>query len=186
MAINLSVNYDSRVASDLTAPGYLVKIVVDGSTKLHLSSTGTLSCTQEGLSASWVQSNLEVSGLSSNVAASISGNLSILLDPTDPGTLLSYALSDIYGLSGKSIKIWTFDQHLVSTGTLDAADTLLIFDGICNDISIDRNYINLSLATESINNMFAPRHRINRANGFNFIQPKKTQISWGTEIYILE
>jgi hypothetical protein len=180
----LTTAYSSVVTATKTLPGYLVEIIMP-TTYLRFSSIGDV--TWKG--NYFIGSSIKVSGISSNPGGNSTGNLSLSPDPSDPNILVGYALNSNEGFMGREIRIWSFDSTLVgstTTGVLETADAIPIFSGIGDNVSIDKLEITISLSSSSITYLYAPRVKICKASGFNFIQPKGLRIPWGNEVFVLE
>lgn len=180
----LTTAYSTVVSATKTLPGYLVEIAMP-TTYLRFSSFGNVTWD----SNYFISSRIKVSGIASNPGGNSTGNLTLSPDPLDPNILVGYALSPTEGFMGREIRIWSFDSTLVgsiTTGVLETADVVPIFSGIGDNVSIDKLEVNISLSSGSINYLYAPRVKICKASGFNFIQPKGLRIPWGNEVFVLE
>lgn len=178
----LTSNYQVVVNNTTTSPGYLVEISFPAGI-VHLSSIGTVVFNSE----TWVPGRLKVSGISQDTKVNSTGQLTIGVDPDDPNIMMGYALNETQGFTGRTIRIWTFDQLLLdSSNNLGINDGILIFTGIGDRVSITPMEIIVSISSANTNYLYAPRKYMNPANGFNFVQPKGLKIPWGTEIFVLE
>lgn len=184
--LTISGNQTTAISQPTTQPGFLVKI--GWTVPVYLSSRGnvTYSATSSGVTAGFVASSINVTGLSSDVSAKVNGSLVIGVNSANPSAVMQYALSSSLGFANTPIEIWVFDQYNLSGGTLATADAIKIFKGIGDQVSISTLEIAVTLIPIGLLTAVAPRYRINPRNGFNWIQPKGTRIIWGTEIFVLE
>lgn len=184
--LTISSNQSTAISQTTTQPGFLVKI--GWTVPVYLSSRGNVAYTISGDTAvsNFVASSIMVTGLSTDITAKLNGSLTIGINSADPSVVMQYALSSSLGFANTPIEIWAFDQFNVSAGALATADALKIFKGIGDQVTISPLEIGVTLIPTSLVTSTAPRVRINPRNGFNWLQPKGTRITWGSETFILE
>ncbi len=85
------------------------------------------------------------------------------------------------GVADRQIKVWKADG-----AALDAADPVLVFDGVVERADVDTARVSLSLAGAGTRSAFAPRRVLGPASGFNFLMPAGAKIKIGATTYTLE
>lgn len=162
----LSVSLAAKVDETVTLPGYLVALEFDSET-VRLSSRGTLAWG----GYTWIAFDLDVSGLSSDGAGDVSGELR--LGNTD-NTLSALVLGD--GIAGRPVSIWMF------YGDAPAADEATqVFAGMGDDAGLNLDRVAIKLISDSIARVLLPRGRITPAMGFNHLTPAGTVLTWNGE-----
>ena len=152
----------------VTRPGYLIELGY--STTLRLSTMGAVSWGGNV----WAAADVRVSGVGQNGSASNSASLQ--LGNTDDGfgaLILNEGASEI------AAKIWVC--YAGATG-----DPVQVFDGVTDGAEIDSNKVTLALMAQGNATLYSPRTFINKASGFNYLQPAGTKIYFGGETFILE
>ncbi len=172
---------NNAVTSTATLPSYLVEVQFPFIT-LNWSSTTTITWD----SKTWEARDIDISGLGTDTSTTSQGMLRLGIDSTQPDIIATYVLdSTNYGFSNRPIKVWFFDQSLVSGGVLTETP-LKLFDGVGDNASLNPLNAEVSLVNPGIKTSFLPRVRISEANGFSKLQAKGTRITWNNEIFILE
>ena len=156
----------------VTRPGYLIELGY--STILRLSTMGDISWNGQ----TWAAANVKVQGMAqdgsgSNDAAVILGNA----DNTYGALVLNEGAGEIAAT-----------VYVCYAGATATADVVRRFYGVTDsaDFSDDGMQITLRLVAQGNATLFSPRVFINKAAGFNFLQPAGTKITVGNETYVLE
>lgn len=168
----LSGPYGSAVASDATAPGYL--IAIDLAQIVRLCTRATMAWN----GYTWSESDVSVSNIGRDQSARQSA--SIRIGDVD---LLFSALFLNNEVADAPIQIWSFDDAAV-----DVADPMLVFDGVGDEVSYDAGSATMSVTLLPYVKRVAaaPRRVISRLEGFRHTTPKGTIVNCGGEKYILE
>jgi len=166
----LSTALMTELKLTVTRPGYLVQL--DFSTILYLSTLGDISWD----SKSWTGMDVKVSGIGQDGSGGTSGTLTLGNTDNAYGALiLNEGASDI------PIKIYAIYANATSTG-----DPVEVFSGVVDGATIDSSMVTLTLSSQGNSTLYSPRVFINKASGFNFLQPVGTKILVGSETFILE
>ena len=179
--LNITTQYTTIAEATQTQPGYLVEVVFSDET-LRLSSFGNITWD----SLSWLDSRIGISGISVNGSGSSTGQITFGTIADDPSLTVGYALSATKGFMGSRISIWTFDAGLVSGGVLPLEDAIYVFQGVWDDVQISELEVAVNVSSVNILSLYAPRVKIIKENGFNYLQPKGLKIPWGSEVFVLE
>ena len=161
----------SAAAGTVTQPIYLIEI---GFTPpLRLSTRGDVTWAGNLWSGG---ETIVVGSLDADGSGRQSGAVQI-------GNLDDYmgALVLSQGVADRPMKVWKADG-----AALDAADPVLVFDGVVEGADVDTSRVSLSLAGSGTRSAFAPRRVIGAASGFNFLLPAGTKIKIGATTYTLE
>jgi hypothetical protein len=165
----------------VTGIGYLVQIALGGSPTSYLRwcDIGDHYYPQTGSPPSG-------GNLYSAVDFTVSG-IALALDSPSPKSVtidvqnLDSAMSAIVlnaDLSTAEVTIWQIARGITSTG--DAAQLgVFVVDGA--EIGLDS--VRLALSAYAAANLFAPRLRVNAANGLSRALPPGTKITWANQIY---
>jgi hypothetical protein len=159
----LPPNWASETARPITKPGYLFELGF--APVLRYSTRGDQT----------YQGNIFVGGF---VAAFDAGANRLSLINQD-NSISSIVLAQ--GVADRYVRVWQFYGDLTSPAT-----TMLLLDGFIDGAPAIGDRVVLSLYTESAGVMFAPRHRINRHNGYNVLPQPGLRIQWGNALFILK
>ena len=155
----------------VTRPGFLVQIGY--SVGLHLSTLGDISWAGQF----WSATDIRVSGLGQDGGASSAAQITLgNADGAYGALILNEGASDI------PVSIWA-----VYTGATASGDPVQRFAGVTNGASIDVSgqTVTLPLVAQGAGTLHSPRVFINKASGFNFLQPAGTKIVFGNETFVL-
>ena len=158
-------------SSLVTQPLYLIEIGFTPALRLSTRGDVTWSALAWSGGETIVVSSLDADGSGRQSGTIQVGNLDDYV-----GTLV---LSQ--GVADRPVKIWKTDGM-----ALDAADPVLVFDGVVEGADVDTTRVSLSLAGAGTRSAFAPRRVIGAASGFNFLLPAGTKIKIGATTYTLE
>ncbi len=161
---------DTAIAATITSIGYLVFIDIPG-LPIRLSNIGT----QVWNGNTYDESDFQLSGISLNVDAPLSG-ATMRVQNYDNGAasiLLGNAIANV------PVTIYQF-----SRGTLGAADVPTIGTWEISGAEIGLDFATITLAPEKARKLFAPRKRVDPANGLAMATPAAAVVQWGTEIYV--
>lgn len=166
----------SALASELgltvTRPGFFVQIGY--SAVLNLSTMGDISWSGQ----LWSAADVLVSGLGQDGGGSVAGQITLgNADGAYGALVLNEGASDI------PVSVWA-----VYAGATALKDPVQLFAGVTNGASIDvsGHTVSLALVGQGSNTLYSPRVFINKASGFNFLQPAGTKIVFGNETFVLE
>lgn len=154
----------------VTRPGYLVQM--NFSTTIRLSTMGDISWN----GYTWVAADVALSGIGQDGTGMASGSL--MLGNTDSAygaVVLTEGASDI------AVSIWACYAGATASG-----DPVQIFSGGMDGADIGTDKVTVALVAQKNQTLSAPRVFINKANGFNFLQPAGTKIAVNGEVFILE
>lgn len=184
----ISDNITEVMGRTKNRPGYLVEVAFVGAGSMgstiyaRYSTIGTLMWN----GYSWAKGRIKVTGISQDTNANNSGQIIFGADPLYPDVFVSYALDASYGFTDRPIKVWAFYYDNVDTlSDLAIDDAVLVFDGVGDSVSISAMDVSVTLSSANTKLLYAPRHRISKVFGFNFIQPKGLRIPWGAETFVL-
>ena len=156
----------------VTRPGFLIQI--EFSTILRLSTMGDVTWN----SLLWTAADIRVSGLGQDGSATTTGQLTLgNADQAYGALVLNEGASDI------RVSVWALYAGATATG-----DPVQRFTGVINGatIDVDNHVVTLPLVSQGVNTLHSPRVFINKASGFNFLQPAGTKIPFGNETFVLE
>jgi hypothetical protein len=85
------------------------------------------------------------------------------------------------GVADRYVKVWQYYGDAATTDT-----TILLLDGFIDGAPAIGDRVILSLYDEAAGVMFAPRHRINRHNGYNVLPQPGLRIQWGNALFVLK
>jgi hypothetical protein len=160
----------TKMAAPITQPGYLVRLGY--SSTLYLSTMGDISWG----GFTWSGADVKVVGLKQDGGASNTGTL--LLGNTNDAfgaLILNEGASDI------AVTIWACYAGATASG-----DPVQQFVGVTNGADIDSSKVTLQLVEQSNATLYSPRVFVNKAAGFNYLQPAGSKIFANGETYILE
>jgi len=84
------------------------------------------------------------------------------------------------GVADRYVRVWQFYGDSVTDD-----NTILLIDGFIDGAPAIGDRVILSLYAEAAGVMFAPRHRINRHNGYNVLPQPGLRIQWGNALFVL-
>jgi hypothetical protein len=156
----------------VTRPGFLVDVAF--STPLRLSTLGAISFGGNAYAAGAVR----VAGLSWDGRASQSGALHF--DNLD-NALSAFLLNE--GIAGRAINVFA-----VYAGATASGDIVQAFagQGKLFELDPDGGMAVVQIVTGKANALYAPRSFINKANGFNYLDPSGKIYYVGGQKYRLE
>jgi hypothetical protein len=97
-------------------------------------------------------------------------------------TFTSFNTGETYTYSnGASIT-----ERVTTATEIATIDAIKIFKGVGDSVALSATELQATLVPLNLVSLVAPRIRINPKNGFNYIQPKGTVVTWGTERFTLE
>lgn len=169
---SLSLNILPELVRPMTQVGFLLEItfsgvnVGDADEVVRRSTYGTVTWN----SYPWPGANLVIGGFS---ADGKSASATIADDASATWRTLCMRGA---GPRNRKVRIWKV--YINALGTTDPAQ---FFEGVTDGVAIRQGVVNLSFARLNVGVMFAPRQRINAANGFNFLAAKGSVISWGNQ-----
>ena len=159
-------------ALTVTRPGYFIRLGY--SAVLRLSTMGDLSWAGQA----WSSASIRVSGLGQDGGAANTGTITLgNADLAYGALILNEGASDIPG------SVWA-----VYAGATASGDPVLQFEGVTDGatFSEDHMQVSMSLVAQGVTTLYSPRRFINKASGFNFLQPAGTKIVFGNETFVLE
>lgn len=162
---SLTAPMAAAVATTITTPAYLVEL--GWTTVLRLSSRGDQSWDGQ----TWVGGRLGKVSLSAAQGSIEIGNSDLAYS----ALILTESAADI------GCRAWKFYGDNPAND-----DPIMIFDGILDGATIDRDRVVLTLAQANRRTMYSPRLFIGPENGFHHLAPTGTRITWGGQTYILE
>ena len=168
----LSSPTQAALGLTVTRPGFLIQI--EYSTILRLSTMGPTSWS----GFLWAGADIRVSGLGQDGSATTTGQLTLgNADQAYGALILNEGASDI------KVKVWALYEGATATG-----DPVQRFSGVTNGATIDveNHVVTLPLVSQGVSTLYSPRVFINKASGFNFLQPAGTKIVFGNETFVLE
>lgn len=160
----------NELSLTVTRPGYLIRLGF--STDLYLSTMGDISWDGH----SWTGTDVKVSGLGQDGKGSNQGTLELGNTDNAFGALV---LNE--GTSDVPVQIWA-----CYAGATAAGDPAQVFDGVADGAEVGTSKVSLTLVEQGNKTLYSPRLFINKASGFNFLQPVGTKISVNGEVFILE
>jgi hypothetical protein len=75
--------------------------------------------------------------------------------------------------------------HACYAGATAAGDVVQVFAGVTDGADIDARRVTLQLVAQANRTLYSPRVFINKAAGFNFLQPAGTKIFANGETFVL-
>ena len=165
----LSAALITELGLAVTRPGFLIQIGY--STVLRLSTMGDISWA----SNTWAAANVMVSDAGQDGSGGNGGTLT--LGNTD-GAYGALALNEGGAVP---VTIWACYAGATATG-----DPVQVFTGVTDGATIDEEKVVLPLMSTGNETLYAPRVFINKASGFNYLQPAGTKIVVGNETFVLE
>ena len=154
----------------VTRPGYLVRLGY--STTLYLSTLGDVSWDGQA----WIAKDMKVSSVSQSGAGSNTGALEVgNTDDAFGALVLNEGASEI------PVTVWA-----VYAGATATDDPVMVFNGVTDGADISTSRVSFSLVPQRNDTLYSPRVFINKAAGFNFLQPAGTRIAFGNETFVLE
>lgn len=116
----------------------------------------------------------------SGIGDSVDGNRtpSLKVQNLDNAAAAIFANAD---MSAAKLTAWQ-----VAPAAVDPEDPVPLGVFMFGDMEIGLDTLSLRLVNELMLDAYAPRRRVDPANGFNYAMPEGTQIAWENEIYIVE
>lgn len=139
---------------------------------IYLSTIGEISWDGN----TWAAADVRVAGIGQDGSANANGVLRLgNTDNAYSSIILNEGASDI------GVRIW-----VCYAGATASGDPVEVFNGVTDGSDISASKVNLKLLAQSNGTLYSPRTFINKASGFNFLQPVGTKIYFGGETFILE
>ena len=168
MSRTLTSATTNALASQLTLPGYLVRISWPTNT-VRLTSRSDITWSGNLYSGFGVLPG----GLEWRGSAEQGGTLRL---DNSSGVYSALALSD--GVADVPITIWIYDAAATAT-----ADPVCVFDGVGDSCQIMPDAITIKVTSKRSRALFAPRQYINQASGFSIVPPEGRTIVWGGQTF---
>ena len=165
----LSTALLTELGLSVTRPGYLVQLGY--SSTLHLSTMGDISWAGN----TWSGADVKLAGIGQDGSGANTGTLT--LGNTDNGfgaLILNEGASDI-----------AVTVYACYAGATASGDPVQVFAGVTNGASIDEQVV-LALVAQASSTLYSPRVFVNKAAGFNFLQPAGSKIFANGETFVLE
>jgi len=165
MARTLSATLETGLAGPVIQPLFLVQMGF--SAALYLSSRGDIA---DWNGIAWTGSGIAVGQISQDNAGIIQTNLTMLNGDASISALL---LSE--GARNIAVSIWKSDGTALAVG-----DPELLFEGVTNGASIDRDQCRIALRSDADGLNIACRQPVGPPV-FNHIPAPGTELAWGGE-----
>jgi hypothetical protein len=169
MSRALSAALLTELGLSVTRPGYLIELGY--SSTLRLSTMGDISWGGHA----WSAADAKVSGIGQDGSGANTGTLQLgNIDDAFGSLVLNEGASDI------AVAI-----HACYAGATAFGDPVQIFEGVTNGAEIDSRKVTLQLVAQGNRTLYSPRVFVNKAAGFNFLQPAGTKIFANGETFVL-
>lgn len=160
----LSTNTQTDVTAVITTPAYLVELAY--SSPVRLSSRGA----QSWGGIIWIGGNL------GKLSIGDSGSIELLnTDLAYSALILNEGAADI------GCRVWKFYRDNPASN-----DPVLIFDGVTDGASIDKDRVRVKISQENSRTLYSPRRFIGPSSGFNHLRPAGSRITWNGQTFVLE
>lgn len=166
----LSAALLTELGLSVTRPGFLVSLGF--STTLYLSTMGFIAWNGQ----SWAVANIRISGISQDGSGVARAQIDLGNTDNAYGALV---LNE--GASEIPVSVWA-----CYAGATAAGDPVQVFSGVTDGADIDERSVKLAVVSQSNSTLFSPRVFVNRAAGFNFLQPVGTKIFANGQTFVLE
>lgn len=169
----LSANLQTKVADDVTTPGFLVEIAF--AEPLKMSTRGTL----DWGGSTWIGWPMELSSVVFDTATiGIGGTLNV---GDFNGTLSALIMTE--GIRDREIAV-----HKFYGDAPEADEAITMYAGVCDgaQISWRDGRVAIRVVQEGARTTYAPRRFITEDGGFHFLPADGTVFAWNRETYILE
>ena len=168
-----STPLSDALSAPVTLPGYFTEILLPTSFSWRTSSRGYLPWNGNfWAGASFTLSGIDVSSSSSDQKGSITFT-------DNDNSVASLILNE--GIAGASVTIWKFYTDAPADN-----DPIIIFYGVCDDVSASGNTITINLFKEESSTLYCPRQRVSVETGFTALPASGTLIKWNGETYTLQ
>jgi hypothetical protein len=168
MSRTLTSATTNALASQLTLPGYLVRISWISSV-VRLTSRDTITWNGNAYTGFGVVPK----GLEWRGSAEQGGTLRL---DNSSGAYSVLALSE--GVADVPITVWIYDAAATAN-----ADPVCVFDGVGDSCQIMPDAITIKVTSKRSRALFAPRSYITQDNGFSIVPPEGKTIEWGGQRY---
>ncbi len=159
----------TQLGLTVTSPGYLVELRYRA--VVRLSTMGDLSWN----ALAWSAADVKVSGLTQDGAGA--SECQIRLGNTN----LAYsALVLNEGAADIGVTIWA-----CYAGATDAADPLMVFDGVIDGADIAADAVQLKCVAQGNATLYSPRVFIGALSGFSRLRPAGSVVAAGNEVFTL-